>query len=78
MKLLFISATPRGPRSVHQKIDQAIKSSVDGTKKMEPMVDKLNGYEPVKKDHIPSRFTKRKIIRAVMDEILSHVVAHGE
>ncbi len=78
MKLLFISATPRGPRSVHQKIDDAIKSSVDGARKMEPMFDKLNGYEPVKKDHTPSRFTKRKIIRSVTDKILSHVLAHGE
>lgn len=78
MKLLFISATPRGPRSIHHKIDQAVKVSVDGTKKMEPMFEKLNGPEPVKKDHIPSRFTKRKIIRAVMDEILSEVVPHGQ
>ena len=78
MKLLFISATPRGPRSIHHKIDLANKAVVDGTKKMEPMFEKLNGPEPVKKDHIPSRFTKGKIIRSVMDEILSHVVAHGE
>ena len=77
MKLLFFGMNNM-PQTIHHKIDKDIKSSVDGTKKMEPMVDKLNGYEPVKKDHTPSRFTKRKIIRAVMNEILSEVVPHGK